>query len=45
MPPKKQKTLSHGEIWDDSALIQSWDEALEEYRVRDWELFIYYSVC
>lgn len=25
--------MKHAEIWDDSALIQSWDEALEEYEV------------
>ena len=30
---KKRKTLSQEEIWDDSALIQSWDDALEEYKV------------
>ncbi|KAI2642080.1 hypothetical protein GGS21DRAFT_501051 [Xylaria nigripes] len=24
--------LTHDEIWDDSALINSWDEALEEYK-------------
>ena len=30
---KKKKQLSQAEIWDDSALIQSWDDALEEYRV------------
>lgn len=23
------------EIWDDSALVESWDEALEEYKVTD----------
>lgn len=34
MPSKKKDELSHQEIWDDSALIQSWDEALEEYKVR-----------
>lgn len=26
---------SHDEIWDDSALVNSWNEALEEYKVRD----------
>ncbi|KAI9829742.1 MAG: hypothetical protein M1819_005979 [Sarea resinae] len=31
--PKKRKNLSHEEIWDDSALVQSWDEALEEYKL------------
>ncbi|KAI5862356.1 hypothetical protein GGS23DRAFT_597578 [Durotheca rogersii] len=25
--------LSHSEIWDDSTLINSWNDALEEYRV------------
>ena len=27
------KSLTHEEIWDDSALIRSWDEAVEEYKV------------
>jgi len=31
----KKKELSQAEIWDDSALIRSWDEALEEYKVRE----------
>lgn len=26
--------LSHNEIWDDSALVESWNEAVEEYKVR-----------
>ncbi|MCJ1437320.1 hypothetical protein MMC27_006707 [Xylographa pallens] len=30
---KKRKALSQEEIWDDSALIQSWDDALEEYKL------------
>jgi len=25
--------LTHDEIWDDSALIDSWNQALEEYKV------------
>jgi hypothetical protein len=25
--------MSHAEIWDDSALVDSWNEALEEYKV------------
>ena len=25
---------SQAEIWDDSALVNSWNEALEEYKVR-----------
>ncbi|KAB8075600.1 hypothetical protein BDV29DRAFT_171746 [Aspergillus leporis] len=27
------KALTQEEIWDDSALVQSWDEAVEEYRL------------
>ncbi len=30
---KKRKQLSQAEVWDDSALVQSWDDALEEYKV------------
>ncbi len=30
----RDKSLTHEEIWDDSALVQSWDEAVEEYKVR-----------
>ena len=30
---KKTKELSQAEIWDDSALLQSWDDALAEYKV------------
>ena len=30
---KKKKELSHAEVWDDSALLQSWDDALAEYKV------------
>lgn len=33
------RPLSQEEIWDDSALVQSWDEAVEEYKVR----FLYLS--
>ncbi|KAL8666173.1 MAG: hypothetical protein Q9202_001680 [Teloschistes flavicans] len=29
---KKRKQLSHEEIWDDSALLDSWDTALQEYQ-------------
>jgi hypothetical protein len=25
--------MSHAEIWDDSALVDSWNEALQEYKV------------
>lgn len=28
------KKVSDNEIWDDSALVQSWNEALEEYKVH-----------
>lgn len=30
---KKGKHLSQAEVWDDSALLQSWDDALAEYKV------------
>lgn len=26
--------LSHAEVWDDEALISSWNEALDEYKVN-----------
>lgn len=26
------KELTHDEVWDDSALIDSWNEALNEYK-------------
>ncbi|ODH25673.1 hypothetical protein ACO22_05164 [Paracoccidioides brasiliensis] len=29
----KRKLLTQEEIWDDSALIQSWDDAVEEYNL------------
>ncbi|EFE45160.1 conserved hypothetical protein [Trichophyton verrucosum HKI 0517] len=29
----KNKTLTQEEIWDDSALLESWEEAAEEYRL------------
>ena len=32
-PANKSKALTQEEVWDDSALIRSWDEALEEYKV------------
>ena len=32
---KAKRQLSQAEIWDDSALLQSWEEALDEYKVRD----------
>ena len=30
---KTRKELSQSEVWDDSALLQSWDDALAEYKV------------
>ncbi|KAL8638265.1 MAG: hypothetical protein Q9228_004573, partial [Teloschistes exilis] len=30
---KKRKQLSHEEIWDDSALLDSWEAALQEYQL------------
>lgn len=29
-----ENNLTHDEIWDDSTLVDSWNEALEEYKVR-----------
>lgn len=37
----KSKDLSHEEIWDDSALVRSWDEAVEEYKVCIMPNFAY----
>ncbi|PWN33893.1 uncharacterized protein FA14DRAFT_191005 [Meira miltonrushii] len=31
----KGKSLSHAEIWDDSALIDAWDAAMDEYKQFD----------
>ncbi|KAI9731724.1 MAG: hypothetical protein M1834_004513 [Cirrosporium novae-zelandiae] len=33
MGKRKRKNLSEAEIWDDSALIESWDAAYEEYKL------------
>jgi hypothetical protein len=33
MGKNKKASMSHEEIWDDSALVQSWDDAVEEYQV------------
>ncbi|KAJ5113512.1 hypothetical protein N7456_002046 [Penicillium angulare] len=30
---KHEKPLSHEEIWDDSALVRSWEDAVEEYQL------------
>ncbi|KZT58488.1 hypothetical protein CALCODRAFT_482266 [Calocera cornea HHB12733] len=38
--PKSWQTsrnLTHDEIWDDSALVQAWDAAMEEYRAVNGE--------
>lgn len=35
---KNPKPLSHAEVWDDTALQKSWDDALAEYKVRSIEL-------
>ena len=35
---KQKKELSQAEIWDDSALVQSWDDALAEYKVLLWAI-------
>lgn len=31
---QKQRPLTHDEVWDDSALLRSWDDAVREYEVR-----------
>jgi len=31
-----RENTSHAEIWDDSMLVNSWNDALEEYKVRRW---------
>lgn len=37
----KNKELTQEEIWDDSALIQSWDDAVEEYKVGCFPFHLY----
>ncbi|KAJ5193664.1 Survival motor neuron [Penicillium cf. griseofulvum] len=32
MGKNKNVSLTHAEVWDDSALVQSWDDAVEEYQ-------------
>ena len=29
--------MSHSEIWDDSALVDSWNEAVKEYKVEAYQ--------
>lgn len=44
---KGQNQLSQAEIWDDSALVKSWDDALQEYKVclfTDFG-FMYVLIC
>lgn len=35
-----QQNLTHDEVWDDSALVDSWNDALGEYKVlcTSWKL-------
>jgi hypothetical protein len=33
MGKNKNVSLTHAQVWDDSALVQSWDDAVEEYQV------------
>lgn len=33
MPNAQSPSLSHAQVWDDSALLRSWDAALAEYKV------------
>lgn len=40
----KSNTLTHEEIWDDSSLVRSWDDAVEEYQVRSMSLFLHIHV-
>lgn len=32
--PKTSRHLTHEEIWDDSALVNAWDAAMDQHRVR-----------
>ncbi|CRK19193.1 hypothetical protein BN1723_011823 [Verticillium longisporum] len=36
--------LTHEEVWDDSALIDSWNEALDEYKARQNRALKYHSI-
>lgn len=33
MAAQEAAELTHDELWDDSALVNSWDEAFAEYKV------------
>lgn len=37
-PDEINPELTHEEIWDDSVLVQAWDEALQEYKVSPLRL-------
>ncbi len=38
---RNKQPLSHAEKWDDSVLIEAWDSAVEQYRVRLFGVSIY----
>jgi len=38
-----EENVSHAEIWDDSLLVNSWSEAVEEYKVRRFYSRLYTS--
>ncbi|KAK2748739.1 hypothetical protein FQN57_000320 [Myotisia sp. PD_48] len=42
--PNKNRVFTQEEIWDDSALIQSWEEAAEEYKVHAMHGKLYHSI-
>lgn len=35
----ENKVLTHAEIWDDSALLNTWNSALQEYKVKQISFF------
>ncbi|KAG8962437.1 hypothetical protein FRC03_004244 [Tulasnella sp. 419] len=42
VPEVEEEVLTHDQIWDDSALVEAWDAAMEEYRMihgpdKDWK--------
>jgi hypothetical protein len=39
----ESRELTHEEIWDDSALIEAWDSAMDEYRVRQISVHVWSS--
>jgi len=36
---EENKELTHAEIWDDSTLLNGWNTALQEYKVKNISLF------